>query len=393
MMNRRQEAGDCRPFACGFARETFGNAKVKMQKPKHQTLNTKHEVLSTKYDEAPNTTPNPEQQTTNPMSINWPRFVEIVRCHKNIVLTSHVRPDCDALGSELGMCGVLESLGKRVTIVNAQATPPNLAFIDPRKKIKALGVDVQPADLADVDLVIVLDTSAWIQLGATGDWMRTSSATKIILDHHVSQDDLGAEPFKDVTAEATGRLVFDAAAQLGVALTPETATPLFAAVATDTGWFRFGSTSPGTMRCGAALIEAGAKPADIYASLYEQMSLPRLNLIGRTLAATEAYEGGRLVVTRILKSDFAETGALPSDTEDVINMTLQVRGTDVAVIFVEQQNGAFKISFRSRCAVDCSKLAEKFQGGGHKAAAGATIVGSYETVRSNVLDAVKAAMR
>jgi phosphoesterase RecJ-like protein len=327
------------------------------------------------------------------MSINWPRFVEIVRNHKNFVLTSHVRPDCDALGSELGMCGLLEALGKRVTIVNAQATPPNLAFIDPAKKIKALGIDVQPSDLADTDLLMVLDTSAWAQLGSMGDFIRSLQGTKIILDHHVSSDDLGAEPFKDVTAEATGRLVFDAAGHLGVPLTAEIAKPLFAAVATDTGWFRFGSTSPGTMRCAAALIEAGAKPADIYASLYEQMSLARLNLIGRTLAATEAHCDGRLVVTRILKDDFVATGALPSDTEDVVNMTLQTRGAEMAVIFVDQQNGAFKVSFRSRCAADCSQLSEKFGGGGHKAAAGATIVGPYETVRRDVLDVVKAALR
>jgi phosphoesterase RecJ-like protein len=327
------------------------------------------------------------------MPINWPRFVELVRKHQRILLVSHVRPDCDALGSELGMCGILESLGKQVTICNGQATPPNLAFIDPAKRIKAVGVDVKPEQLKDVELIMVLDTSAWAQLGPMADVLRASTATKIVLDHHVSSDDLGAEAFKDVEAEATGRLVFDAAGQLGVPLTPEIATPLFAAVATDTGWFRFGSTSPTTLRCAAALVEAGAKPAEIYASLYEQMTLARLNLIGRTLATTEGLEGGRLMVTRILREDFAATGALPSDTEDVINMTLQVGGAQMAVIFVEQANGGFKISFRSRGSADCSKLAEQFGGGGHKAAAGASIAGTYDVVRPRVLDAVKAAMR
>lgn len=327
------------------------------------------------------------------MSINWPRFVETIHKHKNFLLVSHVRPDCDALGSELGMCGVLEALGKRVTICNGQATPPNLAFIDPAKKIKAIGVDLQPSDLKDVDLLMVLDTSAWAQLGPMGDVIRASTATKIVLDHHQSSDDLGAEPFKDVTAEATGRLVFDAAGHLGVRLTKEIAAPLFAAVATDTGWFRFASTTPTTMRCAASLVEAGADPAGIYASLYEQMTHARLMLIGRTLATSEIDLGGRLVVSRILREDFAATGALASDTEDLVNMTLQVSGTEVAVIFVELAKGGFKVSFRSRCAVDCSKLAEQFGGGGHKAAAGATIEGAYDSVRPRVLDAVKAAMR
>jgi phosphoesterase RecJ-like protein len=325
--------------------------------------------------------------------INWPRFVEIVRAAKHVLLVSHVRPDCDALGSELGMAGILETLGKRVTICNGQATPPNLTFLDPAKRIKAIGIDLKPEQLGDVDLILILDTSAWAQIGPMSDVIRGSTAKKIVLDHHVSQDDLGAEPFKDVEAEATGRLVFDAAMQLNVALTPEIATPLFAAIATDTGWFRFGSTSPGTMRCGASLIAAGATPSAIYNALYEQMTAARLKLIGRTLSTLEMDLDGRLVVSRILKEDFVATGAVPSDTEDVINMTLQIAGTQAAVIFVEQQTGGFKISFRSRGAADCSKLAEQFGGGGHKAAAGAFVAGDYATVRAKVLDAVKAAVR
>ena len=170
--------------------------------------------------------------------INWPRFVEIVQQHQRFLLVSHVRPDCDALGSELGMCGVLETLGKQVIICNGQATPPNLAFIDPQRKIKAIGVDMTAEGLADVEVLMVLDTSAWAQLGPMSDVIRTTAAKKIVLDHHKSEDDLGAESFKDVTAEATGRLVFEAAAQLGVPLTPAIAIPLFAAVATDTGYLR-----------------------------------------------------------------------------------------------------------------------------------------------------------
>jgi phosphoesterase RecJ-like protein len=333
------------------------------------------------------------------MSINWPRFAEVVNAHRRFLLVSHVRPDCDALGSELGMAGLLEALGKQVTICNGQATPPNLAFIDPAKKIKAIGVDLQPADLADIEVIMVLDTSAWQQLGPMADVIRASSAKKLVLDHHQSEDDLGAELFKDVKAEATGRLVYDAAEALGVKITAEIAKPLYAAVATDTGWFRFGSTSAGTMRCGAGLIEAGARPPDIYNALYEQMTLARLKLIGRTLASTVGELGGKLVHTRILKEDFEATGALPSDTEDVINMTLQVAGTEMAVILVEQpaaagqSGGVFKVSFRSRSAVDASKLAEQFGGGGHKAAAGATVRGSFAEAQARVLDAVKAAMR
>src|SRR6185369_15455228 len=204
------------------------------------------------------------------MSINWQRLVEVIKAHQRILLVSHIRPDCDALGSELGMAGILDAMGKRVRIVNGQATPPNYRSIDPKGRIKALGVDVQPAELSDATLLMVLDTSAWAQLGPMADVVRGSTATKIVLDHHVSSDDLGAEQFKDVTSEATGRLVLQAANHLGVKLTPEIATPLFAAIATDTGWFRFASTSGETYRAGGSLVDAGAKPNQIYNSLYEQ---------------------------------------------------------------------------------------------------------------------------
>lgn len=327
------------------------------------------------------------------MTIDWRRFAEIVRSHDRFLLTSHVRPDCDALGSELGLVLILEALGKRVRIVNGQATPPNLAFIDPARRIGVLGENVRPEDLRDVQVLTVLDTSAWQQLGPMADVVRASPAKKLVVDHHVSADDLGAELFKDTAAEATGRLVVEAAEALGVKLTAAMAMPLFAAVATDTGWFRFASTRPETYRCAAKLTEAGADPAAIYNALYEQETLGRLKLRGEILARTTVELDGRLAHTYVLVDDFAKTGSLPSDTEDVINQTLTVAGTEFAVIFVQQEKGGFKISLRSRCDVNCSQLAEQWGGGGHKAAAGAFVPGTLEEARTRVLDAVRAAMR
>lgn len=326
------------------------------------------------------------------MTINWSRFAEIIAANKRFVLTSHIRPDCDALGSELGMAAVLRTLGKSVRIVNGQATPPNLAFIDPKKQIGVIGQTVKPEELSDTDVVMVLDTSAWVQLGPMADFIRSFPGKKIIVDHHVSEDDLSAELFKETTAEATGRLVVEAAASLGVKLTPEIATPLFAAIATDTGWFRFASASAGTYRVAEKLIDSGADPAAIYNALYEQDTLGRMKLRGLILSRIDTDLNGRLAFTYVLKDDFALVNALPSDTEDVVNSALAIGGTQVAVIFVEQQSGGFKISFRSRSNVDCSKIAENWGGGGHKAAAGAFVKGTLDEVQPRVLDVVRSAM-
>ena len=327
------------------------------------------------------------------MSIDWPSFIQIIHDNQSFLLTSHIRPDCDALGSELGMAGVLRALGKDVRIVNGHPTPPNIAFIDPNQEIETLGEGVTVEELCQTDVLMVLDTSAWAQLGSMGDVIKATQARKIILDHHVSSDDLGAEEFKNTSAEATGRLVVEAAEHLGVSLTPEISRPLFAAVATDTGWFRFGSAQGDTYRLAGKMIDAGADPSQIYGELYERDTAGRVRLRGRILSRATTEIDGRLVHTYVRKEDFEATGAVASDTEDAINLTMAIAGTEVAVILVEQMTGGFKLSFRSRCGIDCSALAANFDGGGHKAAAGAFINEPFESAQPKVLDVVRAAMQ
>ncbi|MDZ4818285.1 MAG: DHHA1 domain-containing protein [Planctomycetota bacterium] len=329
------------------------------------------------------------------MGIDWAQFAKLVHANKRFLLTTHVRPDCDALGSCLGMAAILESIGKTVRIVNGQETPPNLAFIDPDNRIEAINVNVSVDELlADkIDVLMVLDTSAWAQLGPMGEVIRRTKAQVAVLDHHMSSDDLNAIEFRDTSAEAAGRLVIDAADALQVKLTAEMARPLFAALATDTGWFRFGSTSGNTFRYGGRLVDAGAKPSELYHELYENATLARIKLIGRILAQTESELDGKLVYTAVSLDDFAQTGAVSTDTEDVINLTLQVGTARVAMIMVEQQTGGYKVSFRSRCKVDCSVLASQFKGGGHKAAAGAFINEPFEVARAKLLSAIRAAMK
>lgn len=327
------------------------------------------------------------------MTIDWKRFKEVVSEAKNIVLTSHIRPDCDALGSELGMAGLLKQMGKECRIVNGQATPPNLSFIDPENKIQAIDEDITREELKDTDLIIILDTSAWIQLGKVGEWFKETDIKRIVVDHHESEDDLGAEWFKNKTAEATGAILTLAAEELGCSLNAEIAMPLFAAIATDTGWFRFPSAKGDCYRTAAMLIDAGADPSWIYGQVSEQDSLGRIKLRGEVLRRVETELDGKLVHTYIRAEDFTNTGALPSDTEDLINLTLGIRGTEFAVIFVEQLTGGFKLSFRSRCALKCNEIAGHFGGGGHKAAAGAFLEGAFEQVQSSVMDYVREQMQ
>lgn len=327
------------------------------------------------------------------MSIDWKQLKAEIDDATNIILTSHIRPDCDALGSELGMAGLLRQMGKKVRIVNGQETPPNLAFIDPANEIMCIDKDVRAADLMDADLWMVLDTSALAQLGPMGPLIVEFPGKKIIFDHHVGEDELGAIPFKNTTAEATGRLVVEAAEAFGVPLSKEMVDPLFAAIATDTGWFRFPSVKEITYQVAARLVAAGASPSGVYAALYERETLGRLRLRGAVLERIQTEIDGKFAHTYIRKEDFERTGALPTDTEDLVNHCLEIEGTEFAVILIEQLTGGFKISFRSRCPLNANEVAAEFGGGGHKAAAGAFIKGEFDEVQPSVLEHVRQSLQ
>ncbi len=183
------------------------------------------------------------------------------------------------------MAGILRKLGKKVRIVCGQAVPPNLNFIDPNGEVQCIGQDVSAEELEDTDLHIILDTSAWKQLGDMTDVIKNSKYKKIIFDHHRGEDDIDAELFKNTSAEAVGRMVVEAAEHLSVELTPEISTPVFAALATDTGWFRFPSATDYTYQIAAKLIQGGASPAAIYGDLFERETAGRVRLRERSSPA------------------------------------------------------------------------------------------------------------
>lgn len=326
------------------------------------------------------------------MEIDWEPLRSIIERHDRFVLSSHVRPDADALGSELAMAGLLEQLGKKVRIVNPSALPATLSFLDPTGRVLKIGDQIPPEDVADTDVHMVLDTSAWAQLLEVGAVLRQTSAVKVVIDHHVSSDDLGAIEFKDTAAEATGALVIRMADALGYPLTAEIAVPLYCALATDTGWFRFSSTTGETMRRAARLIDLGAEPHVIYQLLHEQYSSARIRLAGLVLGRVTLDCDGRLAYTWVTQDDFAQSGAAPADTEDLVNESLRIAGTEAAFIAIEQQNKKIKVSFRSRSRLNVASVAEEFGGGGHKQAAGAILPGPLDTARAAVLTAMKHAL-
>ena len=327
------------------------------------------------------------------MTIDWTPLADLIETNDRFLVTTHVRPDGDALGSEVGMAGLLRQKGKDVRVVNASPTPPRYDFLDPELNLfEHFGHKVQPEELADRQVAIILDLSSWNQLGDMAGFVRHFPGARAVIDHHVSEDDLGARVFKDSTAEATGILIMKAIAALGCSLTPEVASGLLTAVAMDTGWFRHSNTRSSTLRAVADLIDAGAKVDVLYRQLFERNTLGRLKLMGETLSGIETDLGGRIAYAMISKDDLMRTNAIPPDSEDLVDFTVSLRGVEVGMLFIEQARGGVKVSFRARNGLDCSALAAKFGGGGHREAAGATIVGTMSEVVGRVLETVREAV-
>ena len=325
------------------------------------------------------------------MPIDWSPFVDLVRRHQRFLITTHVRPDPDGLGSQLALADVLEGMGKQVQMVIASSWPPRYTFMDPERRIQRYAPP--GAAHGNVEVIVVLDTGTWNQLGDFGDFMKTSKAAKLVIDHHITQDDLGGTLLVDTSAEATGRLVYDAARALGQQLSRKAASCLLAALATDTGWFRHKNTTPATFALAEKLTAAGADPTYLYDAIYEQNSAARLNLLGLVLTRMRVIDDGKIAFSEVFRDDYAKTGAIPQDTEDAVGFARSINGIEVGMLFLEQPVGGVKVSFRSRGKVDVAAVAKLFDGGGHRLASGATLNMSMEEAQKRVFEAVRQALK
>jgi phosphoesterase RecJ-like protein len=323
------------------------------------------------------------------MPLDWSSFVDLVHRHQRYLLTTHVRPDGDGLGSMLALADALEQRGKAVQMVVASVLPPRYDFLDPSRRIRRF--ELPGEAYRNADLAIVLDTGTWNQLGDFGTFLRTLNVPKVVIDHHPTQDDLGATRFVDTTAEATGRLAYEAITALGGPLAPASAHCLFVALAMDTGWFRHDNTTPATFDLAGRLVAAGARPTAAYEALFEQNTLARLRLTGLVLSRLKVEHGGRTCHTEIRKEDYTATGAVPQDSEDLVNYTRSVAGVEVGLLFMEQPRGGVKVSLRAR-RLDVGRIAEQFGGGGHRLASGVTLPTTLDEARLRVLAAVAAAL-
>ena len=304
---------------------------------------------------------------------------------KTVLISAHKNPDGDALGSQLALMLALEKMNKTVTGHNLDPVPEIYRFLPCVDKIKT----GRPAP-GRYDAYVVVDADP----PRTGLFDKSYPADVLInIDHHITNPREWPLTWLEPDASACGEMIYALLRELGAAIDRDIALCLYTAIFTDTGSFRYSNTSPESMRIAAALLESGADPWLVTENVYESFAYRRLKLLGAVLAGMERSEDGRVAWVVITDTLYRQTGTSAEDTDNFVNFVRSVKGVEVAVLFRQTAESQYKISLRSKGRVDLSALAQSFGGGGHKNAAGGTLDGSLEEVKTLVIRGVEKAVK
>ncbi len=307
--------------------------------------------------------------------IDFELLKKIILEHNSFLLTTHVNPDADAIGSEVAFYFILKELGKEVHIVNHSDTPYNLEFLDRDRKIEKFEAEKHSSLFNKVDVLVALDFNRSNRMVKMRDSFENSTKLKICIDHHQDPENFANYFFNDEQYSATGHIIFNLIEKTNIVkLNYQTAYPIYAAIMTDTGSFRFDRTTPEIHMIAAKLLLQGVKPDEVYDRLYDQSKFSKIKLLGKTLHSLQLYgDKNQIGYMKITRDDFTVTEAVESDTENFVNFSLSVEGVKIGLLFIELEEG-FKVSFRSKGKIPVNKLAAEFGGGGHINAAGARII-------------------
>ena len=313
-------------------------------------------------------------------------FDDLMERNRRLVLTTHVNPDGDAIGSQIAFGRFLAQRGSDVRIVNHDDTPENLVFLEtgtpPREVYDPV---IHDELLAGVDLIVLLDNSAPDRFGGMEPVIRASGDHVLCIDHHPTRETPWAHDILDEDACATACIVYDLIVGTGSALDPEMAEALFVGLATDTGFFRFNSTTVRAFEIGADLMRLGVDPARCYQNVYERNSPAFTRLLGNALADLRLDADGEIASIRITQEMVEQCGAADEDTSEMTTALLTTERVRIAILFREVGDGQVKVSLRSKGDLDVRLLALEFGGGGHRNASGIVADGSLDELVERVI--------
>src|SRR5258706_6154056 len=320
-----------------------------------------------------------------------PILQTVSRC-KRVLVTTHVRPDGDALASCAVMVLGMRQKGIAAEVLLLSHLPRKYAFIFQDSKIVYHDVETawpDPFPFDKFECLLVVDTGTWSQLPGLRERIETWAVPKLVVDHHLTQEDWADHKLVVTEASAAGEIVADLLRRWNVTFDAPLANALYLAIASDTGWFQFSNTRPHTMRLAADLMEAGVDTDALYQHLYQNERAQRVALQARALQTLELLCDHRLAVMTIRKSDFEPNGASVADTENLINVPLQIASVEVSMLLVEPADfGPVRVSLRSKGTIDVARFAEQFGGGGHARASGLKLEGALGSAHERGVGAI-----
>ena len=301
-----------------------------------------------------------------------------------IVVSSHERPDGDAIGSGMALVLALRALGKDARMVMCDTPPPALL---PFPEVDGVWV---ARDVGETfDAAVIMECSELARTGVAG----LDRSPVLNVDHHPGNARYGAENWVDESAAACGELAYDLIVALGVPLTPDIATHLYLAILTDTGSFHFSHLTARTFDIAARCVEAGADPVWIARTHYDSNRMARVHLFGRVLSEMVVDARGRIALLAVTPEMAAAAGGTYDDTEGLINFPLSVQALSAVAFFKQAESpGHWRVSLRSKGAVDIGSIARERGGGGHRNAAACALRGPLDVVRADVLQALERAV-
>jgi phosphoesterase RecJ-like protein len=303
----------------------------------------------------------------------WDELLALIHEHQRFLVSTHVHPDGDAIGSVAALALLLEDLDKQAVLVLEDPVPRIYGFLDPDGRIRQHDPTRDDADIAACDAALVLDVGALNRVGTVGEALQRHRVATACIDHHTTNDGFADVDVVDCEAPATASLILDLIRRLNRKPSPAVAEALFSGLGTDTGWFRFANTTPRALHDAAELVAAGARPPVLFERIYENLSWPRTRLLARMLSTLRADADGRIAYGTIPLDMFEETGAVQADVEGFVDKMREIGGVEIIALFRERPEGGTRVSLRAKHDADVGSLAAALGGGGHRRAAGATV--------------------
>ena len=318
---------------------------------------------------------------------NWKKLNQGIKNSDRIVLSTHMNPDGDGLGSAVAMHSYISNLGVDCRIIQISNFPDQYSFLNDRNIIETYDLTIHDSWLAEVDLALIFDIGAYNRLGPLGDRLFSNKTKVINIDHHPKlNDERFYEHYINIEAAATGEMVYDFLQENQISMNEVIAKGIYTAVMTDTGSFRHNNTNQKSHKIAMDCLAYDIDNSKIYQSIYENKSVAQISLLAKVIDNLRFDLDGKVASFIISKNMINDSGITPDEVDGFTDFVRSINRVEVAIMVCENELEKCRINFRSKGKYTINNIAKEFGGGGHKFAAGATVEGKTDIVLQKILD-------